>query len=165
MKKSFSKIAILALVAIFFVNCPEDKKDDNTALVALLALSGNNATCEVTASGVNLGSIPLNTATSTSFNVALRTRVIGTQTMAVVSAKNMVLNQRINIGGSGTAPTIYKQSDCPLNTSQNGAVLTTDYTVATGTNTIEYTIKTPGDYLIFINTATITRDPLDAGTL
>ncbi|TGM06655.1 LIC20153 family lipoprotein [Leptospira jelokensis] len=165
MIKSFSKITILSLVAVFFVNCPDDKKDDNTALVALLALSGNNPTCDVTASSVNLGAIPLNTATSTSLNVALRTRVIGTQTMAVVSAKGLTAGKRINIGGSTTQPTIYRQSECPLNTSQNSAILTTDYTVSQGSVSWNFTINTPGDYLIFVNTASLTRDILDAGIL
>ncbi|MCZ8343771.1 MAG: hypothetical protein O9301_12105, partial [Leptospira sp.] len=41
---------------------------------------------------------------------------------------------------------------CPLNSSQNVATVTTDYTLASTSESHEFTIKTAGDYLIFINT-------------
>ncbi len=61
----------------------------------------------------------------------------------------------MSLGGI-SVPTIFKQANCPLNTAQNLATVTTDYTLASTSFEQKYTINTAGDYLIFINTTTAT---------
>lgn len=155
MFQNIVKFLGLFLVGALFINCPKKKEDDNTALLALLALSSGGASCDVTVLGTSIGGVPLTTAGSGS-SVNLGTRTIGSNTVAVASGKGLAAGKKFTIIGSGTTPTIFKQSNCPINTSQNVAKVTTDYTLNTTATTHEYTIVTPGDYLIFINTTSVT---------
>jgi hypothetical protein len=156
MLKRISKLAGILLIGSLVINCPKKEEDDNTALLALLLLSSSGASCDVTLLGTSIGSVPLTTAGDIS-STRVSTRVIGSNTVAVVSAKGVAVNKKIVIEGVGsTAPTIFKQSACPLNSSQNVATVTTDYTLASTSQSQEFTIKTAGDYLIFINTTSVT---------
>ncbi|MDF3819612.1 hypothetical protein P3G55_06865 [Leptospira sp. 96542] len=152
MFKNITKLVGLTLVAALFINCPKEKEDDNTALLALLALSSSGATCQVTASGISLGAIPLSNAGTNGNNASVSSIKVGSATLAVISAKGVRATQKITITGGPTSSTIFKQSECPLNTSQNVATVTTDYTVGSTSISHVYTINTAGDYLIFINT-------------
>ncbi|TGM06416.1 LIC20153 family lipoprotein [Leptospira jelokensis] len=154
MLKIFTKTLGLLLIASLFINCPKEKEDDNTALLAILALSGG-ASCEVTLSGTSIGSVPLTTAGSGRL-VNVGTRTIGSSTVAVISAKGVTAGQEIVVTGGISAPTIFKQSNCPLNSSQNVATVTTDYTLTSTSVEQKYTINTANDYIIFVNTTTST---------
>lgn len=161
MFQNIVKFLGLFLVGALLINCPKKKEDDNTALLALLALSSGGASCEVTLLGTSIGSVPLTTAGNERF-VNAQTRVIGSNTVAVYSAKNVAVNKVITIVSGATVPTIFKQSACPLNSSQNVATVTTDYTLSSNLTTHRFTINTAGDYLILINTTSPTS-PIEGG--
>lgn len=157
MFQNIVKFLGLFLVGALLINCPKKKEDDNTALLALLALSSGGASCEVTLLGTSIGSVPLTTAGNSTFT-RVGTRIIGSNTVAVISARGVTTDKTITIEGSGSVPTIFKQSSCPLNTSQNTATLTTDYTLTTTSSTHRFAIRTAGDYLIFINTSSVPEE-------
>ncbi|MCZ8342516.1 MAG: hypothetical protein O9301_05760 [Leptospira sp.] len=155
MIQNIVKFLGLFLVAALLINCPKKKEEDNTALLALLALSSGGASCEVTLLGTSIGSVPLTTAGSGRL-VNVGTRIIGSNTVAVISAKSITSGQKIVVNGGISTPTIFKQSNCPLDSSRNVATVTTDYTLNSTASAREFTINTAGDYLIFVNTTTAT---------